>query len=219
MIDGNKGNNDITSHAREKTMEQWLNEGVNPSMPSAIMKHLPPTNKLYGLIQTLRMPIKRWHKLLSLGRYKEASDLDAKARQKQHEQDELPGMWKRVDVPEHIFERMLGFSIPLDHEVVIISYDNIAMLDLTAPANIQFDDAYPEGGEIYNRSHQTFTYRGKSFQILGHMEVNQLQRVSTRNNLCLTSNTRTLRFSPKWKRLISLLVCRYVRGLGDITLL
>src|SRR5260370_11958110 len=62
---------------------------------------------------------------------------------------------------------MLGFSIPRDHEVVIISSDNIATLDLNAPANIQFDDAYPEGGEIYDRSHQTLTYRGKSFQILG----------------------------------------------------
>jgi hypothetical protein len=63
--------------------------------------------------------------LIYLGRYAEANDLFAKARQKQREQDKLPGLWKRVDVPEHIFERMLGFSIPLDHEVVIISYDNI----------------------------------------------------------------------------------------------
>ena len=28
MIDGNEGNNDITSHAREKTIEQWLHEGI-----------------------------------------------------------------------------------------------------------------------------------------------------------------------------------------------
>jgi hypothetical protein len=105
--------------------------------------------------------------LIYLGRYAEASDLGAKARQKQREQDKLPGLWKRVDMPEYIFERMLGFSIPLDHEVVIISYNNIATLDLTAPANIQFDDAYPEGGDIYDRSHQILTYRRKRFQILG----------------------------------------------------
>ncbi len=168
MIDGNKGNNDITSHAREKTIEHWLNEGVESFDSKRYHEALAAYEQVIRLDPDFAYAYRKMAQILiDLGRYAEANDLFAKARQKQHEQDKLPGMWKRVDVPEHIFERMLGFSIPLDHEVVIISYDNIATLDLTAPANIQFDDAYPEGGDIYDRSHQTLTYRGKSFQILG----------------------------------------------------
>ncbi len=168
MIDGNKGNNDITSHAREKTIEHWLNEGVESFDSKRYHEALAAYEQVIRLDPDFAYAYRKMAQILiDLGRYAEANDLFAKARQKQHEQDKLPGMWKRVDVPEHIFERMLGFSIPLDHEVVIISYDNIATLDLNAPANIQFDDAYPEGGEIYDRSHQTLTYRGKSFQILG----------------------------------------------------
>ncbi len=62
---------------------------------------------------------------------------------------------------------MLGFSIPLDHQVVIISYEGIHTLDLNAPNGVQHDYAYPEGGEMYDRQNQILEYHGKRFQIVG----------------------------------------------------
>jgi tetratricopeptide (TPR) repeat protein len=168
MIDGNEGNNEMISHAHEKTREQWLHEGIESFDTKRYHEALAAYEQVIRLDPDFAYAYQKMAQtLVYLGRYAEAGELSAKAHQKQREQDKLPGMWKRVAVPEHFFERMLGFSLPLDHEVVIISYEDISLLDLNMPASIQFDDTYPEGGDIYDRKNQTLTYHGKRFQILG----------------------------------------------------
>src|SRR5260221_754102 len=99
MIDGNKGNDDITSHAREKTIEHWLNEGVESFDSKRYHEALAAYEQVIRLDPDFAYAYQKMAQtLIYLGRYEEASDLGAKARQKQREQDKLPGLWKRVDM-------------------------------------------------------------------------------------------------------------------------
>jgi hypothetical protein len=78
------------------------------------------------------------------------------------------GMWREVDGPGlRSFERMLGFSLPVDGRVAIVAYDGIHVVDLTDPSSVEFDDSYPEGGDIYDWRHQVLEYQDNQFEILG----------------------------------------------------
>lgn len=76
-------------------------------------------------------------------------------------------VFKQIDLPPYIFERMLGFSIPLNEEVAIISYEGIHVLNLSLPRKVQVDEKYPQGKDIYDERKQLLTYKGKEFRILG----------------------------------------------------
>jgi hypothetical protein len=61
-------------------------------------------------------------------------------------------MWHEVDLHGlHIFERMVGFSVPVEGELAIIAYDGIHLLDLHEPQSVRQDTAHPEGGHLYDR--------------------------------------------------------------------
>ena len=77
-------------------------------------------------------------------------------------------MWREVDLHGlYIFERMVGFSVPVEGKVAIISYDGIHLLSMREPGAVRHNTAYPEGGDLYDQTHQVLSYGGKRFPILG----------------------------------------------------
>jgi tetratricopeptide (TPR) repeat protein len=217
MINGNEDSN--TSHMHEKTKEQWLYEGIEYLNHKRYAEALTAYEQAIHLDPDLAYTSrKKAEILIRLRRYAEVRALNDQARQKQNEQDGHTAIWKRIVLPEYIFERMLGFSIPLDHQVVIISYEGIHTLDLNAPDGVQHDYAYLEGGEMYDRQNQILEYHGKRFQIVGAYGGQPMVESQHQERLCLIKNMRTLKcclimessyFST------GLLICQ---GIGDTSL-
>ena len=80
---------------------------------------------------------------------------------------ETDDMWEKVELPGYIFERMVGFSLPADGEVAIVSFEGVHIIDLESPGNVLNDDRYPEGKGIYDERKQVLVYEGKIFKMLG----------------------------------------------------
>ena len=76
-------------------------------------------------------------------------------------------MWVRLGLPRQHWERMLGFSIPERQELVIVTYDGIARLNLETLKQAAFDDRYPEGEGIYELASSELRYDGQTYQIVG----------------------------------------------------
>lgn len=76
-------------------------------------------------------------------------------------------MWKKIELPGYFFERMIGFSLPLDDKVIVISYSAIHVVDLHKPDQILDDSRYRGGGDLYDKRTQTLAYNSKTFTILG----------------------------------------------------
>ncbi len=96
-------------------------------------------------------------------------------------------MWHEVDLRGlYIFERMVGFSVPVEGQIAIISYEGIHILDLRAPRIVRHDGAYPEGGNLYDQTQQVLSYGGKRFPILGECGGAPLMRNDRGETLLLT---------------------------------
>jgi len=76
-------------------------------------------------------------------------------------------MWEKLDLPRQDWERMLGFSIPDGKELLIVTYDGIARLNLETLKQAPFDDRYPEGEGIYELARSALRYDGQTYQIVG----------------------------------------------------
>ena len=89
--------------------------------------------------------------------------------QEKSEPEPVKPKWVMVNTPycQDICERFLGFSLPQDNQLVIISYEGIHIIHLQTPEDVQNDYSYPEGGHIYDHEKQILEYTGKAFQILG----------------------------------------------------
>lgn len=75
--------------------------------------------------------------------------------------------WSQTAVGGLYFERMIGFSLPVQHQVAIIAYEGIYIIDIDAMAQAEKDSSYPEGGDLYDRRGQKLQYGGITFPILG----------------------------------------------------
>jgi len=96
-------------------------------------------------------------------------------------------VWHEVDLRGlYIFERMVGFSVPVEGQIAIISYEGIHILDLRAPRIVRHDGAYPEGGNLYDQTQQVLSYGGKRFPILGECGGAPLMRNDRGETLLLT---------------------------------
>jgi hypothetical protein len=73
--------------------------------------------------------------------------------------------WRQVEVPG-ICERMIGFSIPQDDKVLVVSYEGTHLLHLTNPVTVEHDDEYAEY-DIYDPSTGNCLYKGKKWKIIG----------------------------------------------------
>jgi hypothetical protein len=78
-------------------------------------------------------------------------------------------VWREVDLRGiYLGERIIGFSVPVERRIAIISYEGISVLDVNGPPTILVVDiSRPEGGDQYDRSQQVLTFATKTFPILG----------------------------------------------------
>jgi hypothetical protein len=87
--------------------------------------------------------------------------------------------WELVQHP-YICERMIGFSLPIDGRVAVLSYEGIHIFELGDPSSISHDHDYAEGipahqpgeefprrGAGYDSEHQRLDYDGRLYPILG----------------------------------------------------
>ena len=62
---------------------------------------------------------------------------------------------------------MIGFSLPIDGEIAVISYDAVHVLPIATPSLVTNYPDFSEGGTAYDRDNQTLTLLGRTFSILG----------------------------------------------------
>jgi len=89
--------------------------------------------------------------------------------EEQVEPGKEPCIWRIVNIPaaEDICERILGVSLPLDHQIIVISYEGIHSINLDGSWYVQQDRSYPEGSNLYDWKQQLLRYHGEHYQILG----------------------------------------------------
>jgi hypothetical protein len=77
----------------------------------------------------------------------------------------LSETWQRIPVPG-ICERMIGFSVPQEDTVLVVSYEGTHLVHLGPPATVETDDAYIEY-DLYMPEAGTCRYRDRDWEIIG----------------------------------------------------
>jgi hypothetical protein len=98
--------------------------------------------------------------------------------------------WQRLKVPP-ICERMIGFSIPLDDEVLVISYEGVHLLQLGNKITVKTDNRFSEY-DLYDPDSGTAQYQGKSYQIIGLHGGNPIRETPDGAKLKLDKVSETL---------------------------
>jgi hypothetical protein len=102
-------------------------------------------------------------------------------------------VWQELDIPGiRSFERMLGFSLPVDNRVAIVAYEGIYVVHLLDPSEVEFDDGHPEGGDVYDWGHQVLKYRSGHFEMLGLYGGEPLLMSESHERLVLNLEDETL---------------------------
>jgi hypothetical protein len=65
-----------------------------------------------------------------------------------------------------ICERMIGFSVPQDGEVLVISYEGMHIIRLGPEATVETDDRFAEY-DLYDPAAGVARFRNKVYQIIG----------------------------------------------------
>ena len=73
--------------------------------------------------------------------------------------------WRQISVPP-ICERAIGFSVPSENKVLVISYEGTHLLNLGASITVETDESFREY-DIYDHDGGTANYRGKEYIIIG----------------------------------------------------
>jgi hypothetical protein len=73
--------------------------------------------------------------------------------------------WRRLQIPP-ICERMIGFSVPQDGEVLVISYEGVHLLHIGPEVTVETDEEFAEY-DICDPDSGVGRYRGKEYQIVG----------------------------------------------------
>jgi hypothetical protein len=74
-------------------------------------------------------------------------------------------VWRQLLVPG-ICERMLGFSVPQDDTVLVVSYEGTHLVRLGSPVTVETDPEYAEY-DLYNPNAGVCRYQGKEWDIIG----------------------------------------------------
>lgn len=104
--------------------------------------------------------------------------------------------WQRLSVPP-ICERMLGFSVPQDGEVIIVSYEGMHRLRLSSPVTVETDAAFAEY-DLFDPDSGLARYGGKEYQIIGLHGGNPLMNSPARERLVLNTSSQTLVVKQKF---------------------
>lgn len=73
--------------------------------------------------------------------------------------------WQRKPIPP-ICERMIGFSVPRDDEILVVSYEGTHILHLGPVVTIETDEAFAEY-DIYDPASGVARYRDRDYRIIG----------------------------------------------------
>jgi hypothetical protein len=78
-------------------------------------------------------------------------------------------IWREVDLRGiYLGDRIIGFSVPVERRIAIISYEGVSILDVNEPPTLLVvDTSQPEGGDRYDQSQQVLTQGTETFPILG----------------------------------------------------
>ena len=71
-------------------------------------------------------------------------------------------MWRQRRVP-YLCERLIGFSVPRDGHVLVISYEGVHTVWLGSEIRVETDDAYAE----YDPDSGLARYSGRTYSIIG----------------------------------------------------
>ena len=86
--------------------------------------------------------------------------------------------WRRLVIPP-ICERLIGFSVPQDGEVLVISYEGMHIIRLGPAVTVETDDRVAEY-DLYDPATGVVRYRNKVYQIIGLHRGHPLLRSLTR---------------------------------------
>jgi len=67
----------------------------------------------------------------------------------------------------YIFERMIGFSLPIAEKIAIISYEGVHILPITNPDAVVHYPELAEGGDAYDWQQQQLKIDDRIFHMLG----------------------------------------------------
>ena len=95
-------------------------------------------------------------------------------------------------MPKFIAERIIGVSIPLENELVLISYEGIHFLNLLNPDVVMIDKSLPEGGELFDRERSILSYRDQTYQILGLFGGNPILKNLKEESLLIDTSKQIL---------------------------
>ena len=73
--------------------------------------------------------------------------------------------WQQRPVPG-ICERMIGFSVPQDGTVLVVSYEGMHLVRLGPPVTVETDEEHAEY-DLYDPDAGVCRYRGKEWDIIG----------------------------------------------------
>ena len=74
-------------------------------------------------------------------------------------------MWQQLAVPA-ICERMIGFSVPQNATVLVVSYEGMHLVRLNTPITVETDEEYFEY-DLFNHNTGIAEYRGREWNIIG----------------------------------------------------
>lgn len=73
--------------------------------------------------------------------------------------------WRQLVVP-HICERLIGFSLPQDDTVLVVSYEGTHLVRLGTPVTVETDSEYGEY-DLYDPDRGICRYRGREWVMIG----------------------------------------------------
>jgi hypothetical protein len=98
--------------------------------------------------------------------------------------------WRQLSVPD-ICERMIGFSVPQDDTVLVISYQGMHLVRLGHPVSVESDPKYTEY-DLYDSKSGVSRYRGREWDIIGLFPGRPLVAGRDGEQLVLDANSLTL---------------------------
>jgi hypothetical protein len=73
--------------------------------------------------------------------------------------------WRQLVVPDFC-ERMIGFSVPQDNTVLVVSYEGMHLVRLGTPVSVETDPEYGEY-DLYDPDSGVCRYRGREWEMIG----------------------------------------------------
>ena len=106
-------------------------------------------------------------------------------------------IWRQIILPSGIFERIIGFSLPINEQVAVIAYDAIYLVKLDTQDEFVRDTLHPEGRDIYDEHRQLLAYHDQVFGILGLHGGNPLLESKYGESISIDKEQEVLRVQEK----------------------